>query len=354
MCMQPYATAIDAAYRFFQNLCGTSDCTFGFVGFSVAGPASTSSYKCAYASISGVKNYYSLLLTTPANANPVSNPNGVYGAYVYEPPQGTNPNFWLTTPLCCVSSNYLPCGPAGSPTGCPYDATYNTLGPNGQTSNIPLYGSGTTYPSNTNTCWCFNNGGFQMPRYPLISSSDSYKGGSNQQTSFLGVAGNSWFGWAANAPGNANSTSQGFNGLFHCRPLYDTDGLEALKVAYYNLTSIASLNATTTLATGMSLPTMGPGTKEAIIFFTDGVPTDDATPFPNYTADIVTPAQASGTAIYSIGLALNDSVKITQSDFLSRLSNYGANGSQYFQVSTNAGLESTFTGISRQLAQCQR
>jgi len=351
-CMQPYATAIDAAYRFFQNLAGTSSCTFGFVGFSVAGPATTSSYKCSYVSVTGYKNYYSLLLSTPANANPVGNPNGVYAAYVYEPPQGTNPNFWLTSPLCGTNAA-LQSGPAGSPTGSPYDATYNANGPNGKTSWIPVYGAGAIYPSNTNTCWCYNNGGFQMPRYPLLATSDSYKNGTNQTTSFYGVAGGQWYGWNSSNPG-LNANNQGYNGLFRCLPLYDTDGLEALQVAYYNLTSIASLNTLTGLNTGMKLPTMGPGTKEAIIFFTDGVPTDDATPFPTYTSKIVNPAQSTGIAIYSIGLALNSSIKSTQSDFLSRLANHGANGSQYFQVSTNAGLESTFTGIARQLAQCQR
>jgi len=348
-CMQPYATAIDGAYRFFQNLAGTSSCTFGLVGFSVA-PAVTSNYSCAYVSISGSNNYYSLLLTTPANAVP---PTPVYAAYVYEPLSGTNPNFWLSSPLTSSKGNTLKSGPAGSPTGRPYDSALNASGPNGETSWITIYNDRSTYASNQKTCWAFNNGGFQIPRYPLISSVDSFRNPSTQAPSFYGVAGQNWYSWETNNPGN-DFNDQGFNGLFHCRPLYDTDGLEALEVAYYNLTSIASLNSLTGLSTGMTLPTLGPGTKKAIIFFTDGIPTDDSTPFSNYKTSVVSPAQSSGVAIYSIGLALNSSIKVTQSNFLSTLANKGANGSQYFQVTSNAGLESTFTGIARQLAQCQK
>jgi len=345
-CMQPYATAIDGAYRFFQNLAGTSACAFGFVGFSVA-PAVTSNYSCSYVSISGQNNYFSLLLNAPANT---TKPTPVYSAYVYEPLSGTNPNFWLTNPMC-GAVNHLQSGPAGSPTGRPYDSALNASGPNGENSWITIYNNGISNPSNPGTCWAFNNGGFQIPRFGLYANGDSFSEGVPQSISFSGVAGQNWYGWNSSDPGiSVWGNNQGFNGLFRCRPLYETDGLEALEVAYYNLTNIPALNALTGLSTGPPPPNMGPGTRKAIIFFTDGVPTDDSPPFSNYINNVVSPAQGSGVAIYSIGLALNPDVKVAQSKFLSALANKGANGSQYFQVTSNAALESTFGGIARQLA----
>ena len=69
---------------------------------------------------------------------------------------------------------------------------------------------------------------------------------------------------------------------------------------------------------------------------------------------MVQPALWSGVAIYSIGLALNDQIKAEQYLFLNSLANKGACGSQQYQVTSNASLTGTFTGIARQLAQCQR
>ncbi len=353
-CSQPYATAIDGANRFFQNLAGTSSSIFGFVGFSVA-PGVTTNYNCAYQKPS-VVGYYSLALGAPAGASK-STHTAVYSSYVFEPKAGTNPNFWVTHPFASTTSGAQAySGPAGGDAntgaGIAYNSAYNTSP--STASWIYTLNSNVNHPSNSATMFAFNNPGFQIPRFALMGTSDSVKGGQGQQASFWGVTGPAWYGYRTDTTGNSNTWGMGCNGLYHCRPLYDTMSLEALTVALDNLTSISALNTQTGLTTNLTLPTLGPGTKKAIVFFTDGVPTDDSGTFSSYISNIVTPAASKGIAIYSIGLSLNSSVKVTQSTFLQALSNNGACGSQYFQVINSASLNSTFTGIARQLSQCQR
>jgi hypothetical protein len=192
--------------------------------------------------------------------------------------------------------------------------------------------------------WAFNNPGFLIPRVGCHS-------GYGQQSSYTAVAGDNWSGYSTAINGTA--AYPGINGLFHARPLYETAGLEALKVALYNLTSISNLNSQLGYSSGLSALS-NYGTKKAIVFFTDGIPTDDNTPFSLYQDQVVTPAQNNGVAIYSIGLALNDQIKVQQYIFLRNLANRGACGSQQYQITSNGSLTSTFTGIARQLAQCQR
>jgi len=336
--MQPYATAIDGARRFFQNLCGTSCCSFGFVGFSVT-PAATASYKCAY--IGTVANgETSLSLAAPANTY---KPQSVYSSYVYQPLAGCNPCFWVTDNFCSPTSSALicPAGPSGSPTGEAYDAGLNTTGPSRSTW---LKVAGASPPSNATSLWA-NNFGFEIPRCCLNTSW-------TQGQSYYNVAGDDWEGYIWNSAGT--TTDYGCNGVQASRPMYDTDGLEALEFALYNLTNISAL---TTLSqgkiTGLTLPA-DYGAKKVICFFTDGIPTDDASPFPTYTSNLVAPAQTKGVSVYSIGLALNTNIQTKQAPFLLNLANKGSNGSQEFQVTNSATLTATFCGIARQLAQGQR
>ncbi len=366
-CSQPYATAVDGAYRFFQNLTATSASCFGFVGFSVA-PTSNRNYVSAYLPcLSGWGSYYSLGLAAPTNP---ARGQSVYSSWIYESKSGTNPNFWVTTPVTCSGSWWsgsmnAPSGPsggsAGTGAGIAYNATYNT-NPSQATwlsqTATSMWGSSSSAVSNDNTMYAFNNPGFQIPRYGNQALFDD-SWGSDQQYTFWGSAGNCWSYWD-NYTGDWGSEQYypacgcGEHGLSHTRPLYDTQGLEALEVALYNLTSISKLDAILGYSSYMMAPpTLGPGTKNAIVFFTDGVPTDDSGAFSSYVTNVVNPAQQNGVAIYSIGLALNSAVKITQSTFLQTLTNKGASGSQYFQITSNANLTSVFTGIARQLAQAQ-
>jgi Flp pilus assembly protein TadG len=341
--MQPYATAVDGAMRFFQNLCQSSCCNFGLVGFSVM-PAVTAGYNCSYVYSSG---FWSLGLKSPANT---TKPTAVYSSYIYEPPQlygsnRINPNFWVTVPAASVTNgSIVPSGPAGGSsstgTGAAYHSSLNTNGPLRTTW---LAVNGGSAPSNDNTLWAFNNCGFLIPRAGCA-------GATSQQQAYYNVAGDDWFGISFSNPKQYG----GMNGIQHALPLYDTAGLEALKAAVYNLTNISSLNALAGVSTGLT-SLSNYGTKKAIVFFTDGVPTDDTSAsFDSYQSQVVTPAQSNGVAIYAIGLALNDSIKLEQYNFLNTLANKGACGSQQYQITSNGSLTSTFTGIARQLAQCQR
>ncbi len=356
--MQPYATAIDGASRFFQNLCQTSEVDFGLMGFSVT-PAVTTNYNCSYIYNDTGGNLWSLALGTPANTyKPANNP---YSAYVYAPPQiygGSasftgpliNPNFWVTVPAASTSQGQIaPGGPAGGSTAGAGEAYHSSLNKKGPTRKTWLYvatNNNNLPPSNDNSMWAFNNPGFQIPR----AGCDS---GATQQDAMNGTAGDDWSGFdIADDPGTGTGNPGG-NGLFHALPLYDTAGLEALEVALYNLTDTGALNTLTNRNTGLGDLT-NYGTKKAIVFFTDGVPTDDSTPYSLYKSGVITPAKNNGVSIYAIGLALNSSVKSEQYLFLSNLANKGACGSQEFQVTSASSLTSTFTGIARQLAQCQR
>ena len=336
--LQPFATAVDGATRFFQNLVATSCVNFGLVCFSV--PAgSTPNYFADYMWNHGWgADHQSLNLCAPWNTTK-STPGGVLGAYVYAPPQfwggfNINPNFWMTSPWC-VSGRSNPSGPGGQPTGQAYLPGLNNAGPMANTCmqlrNNTGGGAGFTC-SNANTMWAFNTGGFFIPMSLLWT-------GNGPSQSYSLCAGDDYF-----------TMNQCMN-MGHARPLYDTAGLPALQIALYNLTNISKLNSLIGLGTGLPLPNQ-PGSKSVIVFFTDGIPTDDSTPYSSYAA-IASQAQGSGVPIYAIGLALNDNIKTLQYPFLKIVANKGACGSQFFQVTSNSGLTSTFTGIARQLAQCQ-
>ena len=113
--------------------------------------------------------------------------NSVYSSYVYQPLQGTNPNFWVTTPFA-YKGNHAPSGPAGGDAntgaGEAYHATFNTAGP---TRVSWLSVNGGTAPSNSNTLWAFNNPGFQIPRAGLWAGS-----GQTQALAYEMVAGDGW------------------------------------------------------------------------------------------------------------------------------------------------------------------
>jgi len=168
---------------------------------------------------------------------------------------------------------------------------------------------------------------------------------------------------------DTNQATAGVNGLFHCRPLTDTGSLEALETGLANLGVNVAANAQTSTSafsfsslTGYSgaLSNSRAGAINVLVLFTDGIPTDalsgagGSASYSNYVSEICTPAQQNGIPIYSIGLALNSSVQQDQYDFLTTLTNNGANGSQFFQVTSANNLTSAFTGISKQLTQCSR
>ncbi len=349
-CSQPCATAKDGAYRFFQNLVQLSDTVFGFTAFSVS-PKDTVGPQYG----TGVDT--SIWLATPTAAAAAG--TSVYSPFVWQGSSLINPNFWVWSPLTLGQA-----GPAASPTNIPYSSGYNAGGPNATTwlsisSGGAPSGAGTGPPASTNSglgtpAWGFTNWGFQIPRSPLPVGANS------DQSSIADAAGYTSFGqccapgmWSTyNFTGSGNAfPNGGYHGLSHCMPLYGTEALEALYTgtssAYTQLLDSASPSG------GFTGTTAGPGSKQAVVFFTDGVPTDDTTPFPNYKT-VATKLSSIGAPVYAIGLCLNGTIKGEQATLLTDLTNKGAYGSSYSQVSGEANLLSSFSAMARQLAQCQR
>lgn len=345
-CSQPCATAVDGAYRFFQNLTQVSDTVFGFTAFSVS-PLD------AVGPQYGTGANTSIWLSTPQS--PAAN-TSVYSPFVWQGTSLINPNFWVWSPLTLGQA-----GPAASPINIPYSSNYNASGPN-QTTWLSISASGAPTgsaagpPASTNSgqtgvagwpAWGFINWGFQIPRSPLVtagSSSDAYNASyySFAQCAAPGM----WSSYNFTGSGNSFPTG-GYHGLFHCTPLYGTEALEALNNAYTQLDDYSSVGG------GFTGTSNGPGAKQAVVFFTDGVPTDDSTPFPNYKT-MATKFSQIGCPVYAIGLSLNNVILQEQGQLLYTLTNKGAYGSNYSQVAGEANLLSSFTAMARQLSTCTR
>jgi len=360
---QPFATAQAGAYKFFQNLAQTSAAYFGFVGFSGT-PANYTGSPDACTYLNDTSLFYSCT-GTPNAAAPSYADFFYHGSVASANTPAINPNVWVWSPTIVSSASGTPptdgsTGPAASPTGIPYSASNNASGPSGSTWVNVSFGPGSgTPPASQTVRWAYTNLGFQIPRCFLTSASSDTGSGTNQQSTFNGVCSNETMSiystTGTNSQGDGtNPANAGCNGLFHCRPLTDTGALEALETALANL-GVSTYSG----MTGYTASNKRAGAVSVIVFFTDGTPTDavnvgGATSYSNYTSGVINPAQTNGIPIYSIGLALNSTVQQDQYTFLNTLSNNGANGSQFFQVTNASTLTSAFTGIARQLTQCLR
>ena len=245
--------------------------------------------------------------------------------------------------------------------GIPYSTganNLNTSGPSLATWVKEGFGSGAgSPPANTaNISSADTNLGFQIPRCFLSKSNNSKLW---QEFSFDGCCSpDSMSIFNPNTPNAvqglaANVNNSGSMGLFHARPLTDTDSLEALEVALADLGVTNPYTFASLTGYGGAVTNSRPGAVNVIVFFTDGIPSDasDAA-YGNYLTNVVTPAQNNGIPIFSIGLALNPIVQVNQYVFLNTLTNNGACGSQFYQVTNSASLTSSFTGIARQLTEC--
>ena len=384
---QPFATAQAGAFKFFQNLAQTSGAYFGFVGFS-ASPANYTGNpdNCAYLiNESFPTSLFYNCSGTPNTASPT------YADFFYHGSVGVagvtpniNPNVWMWSPMIVSSATGNPpsdglAGPAATPTGIPYYAGLNNSGPGnpGGTAaptwlKVTFGNNAGSPPASSTISWAFTNLGFQIPRDFLIASSSDTSTSTIQQQTFNGVCSNetmSIFSITGTSPQGVNTaaSTSGYNGLFHCRPLTDTDALEALETALANLGVSVNSSAGVTGYSFSALTGYGSGIKNAragainiIVFFTDGIPTDTVAGngggiiYSNYTSEVINPAQQNGIPIYSIGLALNPIIQSEQFTFLNTLTNNGANGSQFFQVTNASSLTGAFTGIAKQLTQCLR
>jgi len=357
---QPFATAQAGAFKFFQNLAQNSAANFGFVGFSVAPTNAANPDSCAYLNTSSPASLFMNCAGNPT-AQGQTLCDFFYQGYVKQAGSNfsINPNVWMWSPQSADFWYTGPSAPAATPTGIPYSATYNPSGPGGSTW-IAITASGFSQPASTSISWAYTNLGFQIPRSFLTNiTSNPNSANSVQEATFNRSCSNdTWSNYpsaiyASFVPYMAvYPMTSGYDGLWHCRPLADTDACEALQVALANV-GVGSFSALTGGSAGTP-STMRAGAINVITFFTDGTPTDSSDgSFSNYIANVVQPAQKAGIPIYSIGLALNSSVKVDQYTFLNALTNKGANGSQFFQVTDANSLQAAFTGITKQLTQCQ-
>lgn len=175
--------------------------------------------------------------------------------------------------------------------------------------------------------------GFRLPRFPLNTSltkaeclRNMQKGSPNSGTTYP---------WSDPTHGD---------GLYNGRPLNGTMCSEAL--------------ATARLAFQTAPYTPRPGSKRAIIFFTDGVPVPESEEGPSgITAD---QCRQDGIAIFSIGLNMLGNAELTnrQTAFLGNssggLSGRAKNGGRFFMCNDVTQVQQAFSSIARRLTQSQK
>jgi len=134
------------------------------------------------------------------------------------------------------------------------------------------------------------------------------------------------------------------DGLYNARPLNGTMCSEALETARLSFQTAPY--------------TPRPGSKRAIIFFTDGVPVPPTEAGPSgSTADA---CKTDGIAIFSIGLNMlgNGDLTTQQTTFLgngaSGLSGRAKNGGRFFMCNDVTQVQQAFSSIARRLTQSQK
>lgn len=174
--------------------------------------------------------------------------------------------------------------------------------------------------------------GFRLPRFPLNSSLNKQACLRNMQK---GAPASQTYAWSNPDHGD---------GLYNGRPLNGTMCAEALETARLSFqTSPYSIR---------------PGSKRAIIFFTDGVPVPPTEAGPSGgTADA---CKTDGIAIFSIGLNMlgNGDLTSQQTAFLGNsstgLSGRAKNGGRFFMCNDVTQVQQAFSSIARRLTQSQK
>lgn len=143
---------------------------------------------------------------------------------------------------------------------------------------------------------------------------------------------------------HAWSSPDSGDGLYNGRPLNGTMCSEALETARLSFQTAPY--------------TPRPGSKRAIVFFTDGVPVPDSEEAPSAgTADA---CKSDGVAIFSIGLNMLGNAQLTQKQttFLGNgadgLSGRAKNGGRFFMCNDVTQVQQAFSSIARRLTQSQK
>lgn len=295
---QPIASALDGADQgFFQKLSALADCRFGFVGFSDSDP-----------------------FPGPPNANSMGTPH----TGVWKGAQGTSA-------YSGKNSFYL-------------DVTYanvigvtNTQVFDGRIQNAsPSPGGNERRPHENNISQGSGQSGFRIPRAQLRTSY-------NQTESLNLVTKGRTTGeypWSNPFRGD---------GLYNGRPLSGTMCFEALQTARLEFQAGAY--------DGLSRA----GSKHAIVFFTDGIPSGGVgSTEATQSATVADSCANDGIAMFCIGLNMlgNSTLSTDQDTFLGNgsggLSGRAKNGGRYFECNDVLAVKQAFSAIARRLTQSQR
>jgi hypothetical protein len=292
---QPIATTLDSCDQaFFQRLTALTDCRFGLVGFSDSW------------TLSG----------NPANSVASAN-TGVFGS----------------------SANYTASGPSAN-------SYYIDIGYKSVTDSDPKprVWDGRLGPSDASCAarhecrvdQSVGGGtgvGFRLPRFPLNTSLTKAECLRNMQKGSPSTGQT----WAWSDPNHGD-------GLYNGRPLNGTMCSEALETARLSFQTAPY--------------TPRPGSKRAIIFFTDGVPVPPTEAGPSgTTADN---CKQDGIAIFAIGLNMlgNGDLTAQQTAFLGNssggLSGRAKNGGRFFMCNDVTQVQQAFSSIARRLTQSQK
>lgn len=172
--------------------------------------------------------------------------------------------------------------------------------------------------------------GFRVPRSQLNATQ-------TQQTSFSNATNINWY-----------MVGAGADGLHNSQPMAQTDCGEALQ------TAVSSFNNGGTYQYNSAGPPDRRAARRAIVFFTDGQPTDAAA----LSTSAATTANGMGVSFFCIGLAMNPAIDAAQTTFLGEnaggLCELAGNGSKYFKVTATADVKNAFAAVVRRLSQAQR
>jgi hypothetical protein len=318
---QPYATACDGAQNgFFYKMNEMADCRFGFVGFSEIDSGDGQS---------GMSN---------------------------------------------SSPNRFACGTSG-----PYSYMHTSQFFNG--TNVwwrkqgVANGLAVPYQNTEAVAGTGNAGhGFRMPRITIDKNNNNLNLVTSQPTG--GIPADPAYAnpQPAGMPGAIWSSTAGAadaDGVWNGRPIVDTYTDEAMA------TTIAMFSGPNYNITGTSSADR-PASRKAIVFFTDGEPTNAANPSASLTGTVATntttyaqQCQPKGIAIFTIGLNMTGLQQLTNDQYkflgdgtpapassgyggsTQGLAYYAGNGGKFFECSSGPDVRQAFTSVARRLSQNQ-
>jgi hypothetical protein len=313
---QPFATAVDGAVNgFYYKLNGLADCRFGLVGFSTSQPPPGAGAG-----------------TTISLTGPNLKTTGTYDVYSYY-------------------VSYYPAQEGASwqsYTGTGYNTTTTSPGP---TQSGAAGGGAAGAVDKKTVNGSASQQGFRVPRSTL-----DWQHNNINICCSMPLGASPWNCPDGSQPGQIwSSMATGANGLWNGRPMNDTYTAEALNTAINMFTT----GPTYTLGNR-------PASRKAIVFFTDGEPTNGINGADGNSAlsTYAPQAKSKGIAIFTIGLNTTNNTQLTsdQQTFLgdgiapsgNGLAYAASNGGKFFQCGSSQDVRQAFINVARRLSQNQQ